>query len=316
MSWPGRDADGRRRARRRQILAGWPAVPSLLLTTPMFDKSWLADAGGSVRGWNVSEDRADLAHADAVVFHLPQVTGIVQLAKPPGQLWIGITAECDVYYPRQRAPALLDRLDVVASYHQDSDFPLNYTSPTRLGDLFAPPADKDDDALVCALISNGHSRSDREAHVTALEHHLPVHHYGRWRSTHRGLDAGRQTKLDILRRYRFNLAYENCIDHDYVTEKWFDCLATGCVPVYLGAPNIADFAPSPDSYVDASRFADAGTLARHLRAVAASPQAYARYFEWKTQPLPAAFTRLFENQEIPFLHRLCAWLDRERAAPD
>ncbi len=207
---------------------------------------------------------------------------------------------------------MLDRLDVVASYHQDADFPLNYTSPTRLADLLAPPPEKDD-ALVCALISNGHSRSDREANVVALEQHLPVHHYGRWRSTHRGFDAGRKTKLDILRRYRFNLAYENCIDRDYVTEKWFDCLASGCVPVYLGAPNIADFAPSSDSYIDATKFADAAALAHHLRELAASPQAYAHHFDWKQRPLPPAFTRLFEGQEIPFLRRLCAWLDGERA---
>ena len=58
----------------------------------MFDKSWLADAGGSVPGWAVSEDGATFPSADAVVFHLPQVLGIPGLRKPPGQLWIGVIA--------------------------------------------------------------------------------------------------------------------------------------------------------------------------------------------------------------------------------
>ena len=115
---------------------------------------------------------------------------------------------------------------------------------------------------------------------------------GRWRRTHWEADGGRETKLEVLRRYRFNLAFENCIDRDYVTEKWFDCLLAGCVPVYAGAPNIADFAPGPDSYVDALAF---------------EPEALARH-------LPAAFTRLFEGQDKSFLHQLCAWLDAERAA--
>jgi hypothetical protein len=312
MNWPGRDAASTRRVRRRQLIAGFPARPLLLLTTRMFDKSWLADAGGSVPGWDVSENVADLPRANAVTFHLPQVRGMALMPKPQGQLWIGISAECDVYYPLQIDPALLARLDVVASYHQDSDFPLNYTSPATLRGLLQPPPPKDDDALICALISNGASRSGREARVLELERHLPVAHYGRWRSTHRRLDRGRATKLDILRRYRFNLAYENCIDHDYVTEKWFDCLLAGCVPVYLGAPNIADFAPSLDCYIDATWFPDAAALAAYIRD-AASPDRYARFFDWKWRPLPPAFVNLFEGQTEPFLRRLCAWLDGERA---
>jgi len=314
MSWPGVDRDGQRRARRRALLAGMPARPRLLLTTPMFDKSWLADAGGSVPGWDVSEDPRTLAQAHVVVFHLPQVSGIERLRKPPGQLWIGISAECDVYYPGQCDPALLARLDAVASYHQESDFPLNYTCPATLEGLLRPAPPKNDEDLVCALISNGDSRSGREARVIALEQELPVHHYGRWRSTHRREDAGRGTKLALLGRYRFNLAYENCIDRDYVTEKWFDCLLAGCVPVYLGAPNIADFAPAPDSYVDASRFPDAARLAAHLRALAAAPAAYNAMFEWKRRSLPARFSALFADQQRPFLQRLCEWLERERGA--
>ena len=313
MTWPGADRDGTRQQRRRAALARWPARPRLVLTTPMFDRSWLADAGGSVPGWEVSERAADMAAAQAVVFHLPQVRGIEHAPKPPGQVWIGVSAECDVYYPHQRDPAVLDRLDVVASYHRDSDFPINYTSPGRLPELLRPAPPKDDAHLVCAFISNAASRSEREARVLALEAELPLHHYGLWRTTHRIDDRGRASKLAVLARYRFNLAYENCIDRDYVTEKWFDCLLAGCVPVYLGAPNIADFAPAPDSYVDASAFADARALAAHLRALAADPARYAACFAWKQRPLPPAFVRLFAHQELPFLHRLCAWLDAERA---
>lgn len=314
MSWSGADLDGSRGRRRRAALARLPVRPRLLLTTPMFDKSWLTDAGGTVPGWDVSEDLQTLHAAHVVVFHLPQVSGIVEFEKPAGQIWIGVSAECDVYYPQQRDPALLARFDVVVSYHQDADFPLNYTSPAALPDLLRPAPPKNADDLVCALISNGHSRSDRERRVLDLERVLPVHHYGRWRPTHRIVDRGRATKLELLGRYRFNLAYENCIDRDYVTEKWFDCLVAGCVPVYLGAPNIADFAPAADSYVDATRFADASELGAYLRSLAASPAAYDAFFAWKQRPLPQRFARLFEGQEVPFLRRLCAWLEHERDA--
>ena len=314
MSWSGADLDGSRRRRRRAALALLPAQPRLLLTTPMFDKSWLTDAGGTVPGWDVSEDLQTLHTAHVVVFHLPQVSGIVELAKPAGQIWIGISAECDIYYPQQRDPALLARLDVLANYRQDSDFPLNYTCPATLAGLLRPAPPKNADDIVCAMISNEHSHSGREQRVLDLERALPVHHYGRWRQTHQMPDRGREAKLELLGRYRFHLAYENCIDRDYVTEKWFDCLLAGCVPVYLGAPNIADFAPAPDCYIDATRFTGASELGAHLRSLAASPAAYEAFFAWKRRPLPRRFTHLFEGQEVPFLRRLCAWLEQERDA--
>lgn len=313
MSWPGHDRDGLRRSRRRDLLAAFPARPLLLLTTPMFDKSWLAVAGGSVPGWDVSEDVATFGSANAVVFHLPQVVNIRNVPKPPGQVWVGVTAECDVNYPRQADPGLLSCLDVVASYHQDSDFPINYTAPGRLREMLLPAPPKSDDALVCAFISNADPRSNRGARVLELQRHLPVHHYGRWPATHGRALPGRAAKLDVLRRYRFALAFENAVAHDYVTEKWFDCLLAGCVPVYFGAPNVAEFAPARDSYIDAREF-DAATLAQQLRDAAASEARYAGYFAWKHRPLPTSFAQLFEDQEVPFLHRLCAWLDAERAA--
>lgn len=45
--------------------------------------------------------------------------------------------------------------------------------------------------------------------------------------------GGRQ-KTKLLRSYRFSLAFENSETPDYITEKFFDALMAGAVPVYLG----------------------------------------------------------------------------------
>ncbi len=37
---------------------------------------------------------------------------------------------------------------------------------------------------------------------------------------------------------------------DYVTEKLYDAFVAGCVPLYLGAPNIANLLPDPDAIID------------------------------------------------------------------
>ena len=48
-------------------------------------------------------------------------------------------------------------------------------------------------------------------------------------------------KIDALKDYRFSFAMENDCYESYFTEKLHDCLLTGTMPIYLGAPNIGDF---------------------------------------------------------------------------
>ena len=50
-------------------------------------------------------------------------------------------------------------------------------------------------------------------------------------SGNRSLAQG-ESKMDVFRRYRFCIAMENTVAHDYVTEKLWDALAAGCVPIY------------------------------------------------------------------------------------
>jgi hypothetical protein len=51
--------------------------------------------------------------------------------------------------------------------------------------------------------------------------------------SYRGLAA---SKIDIMRRYRYCLAFENQRQPGYVTEKLLDCFVAGSVPLYWGAP--------------------------------------------------------------------------------
>lgn len=61
------------------------------------------------------------------------------------------------------------------------------------------------------------------------------------------------SKMDVLAQYRFSLCLENMPMTGYLTEKIFDCLYAGTVPIYLGAPDIEDLLPA-EAYIDARRF--------------------------------------------------------------
>jgi hypothetical protein len=49
-------------------------------------------------------------------------------------------------------------------------------------------------------------------------------------------------KLEYLKRYRFNLCPENSNNNGYVTEKIFEAINSGCIPIYWGSDNN----PEPD----------------------------------------------------------------------
>lgn len=57
-------------------------------------------------------------------------------------------------------------------------------------------------------------------------------------------------KLATIRNYKFALCFENGSYPGYVTEKIIDCLVAGVIPVYLGAPDIAEHVPL-SAFIDA-----------------------------------------------------------------
>ena len=82
-------------------------------------------------------------------------------------------------------------------------------------------------------------------------------------------------KWDGLAPYRFSLAIENCREPDYWTEKIADCFLARTVPLYDGAPNIADYFPAESILrIDTE---DPESVAAVVARVLAEPEAlYAR----------------------------------------
>lgn len=77
------------------------------------------------------------------------------------------------------------------------------------------------------------------------------------------IGPNRKSKHMTLHEYRFCIAYENSIEPDYISEKIFDCFYSGCVPVYMGAPNITDYIPQ-NAFIDWRHFRSYDRLYRYL----------------------------------------------------
>ncbi len=71
-------------------------------------------------------------------------------------------------------------------------------------------------------------------------------------------------KGTVLSRYKYALCFENELDSPgYITEKIFDCLFCGTVPVYLGANNIGQYIPV-DCFIDMRKFTGFSDLYAYL----------------------------------------------------
>ncbi|WP_219222330.1 glycosyltransferase family 10 domain-containing protein [Vibrio sp. T187] len=74
-------------------------------------------------------------------------------------------------------------------------------------------------------------------------------------------------KLDIYRGYKFSLCYENAVGlTGYVSEKIFDCLFSGCVPIYLGADNISEHIPR-ECFIDMREFDSISELFEYMESM-------------------------------------------------
>lgn len=101
--------------------------------------------------------------------------------------------------------------------------------------------------------------------VTLLQRMFPqlVKQYG----TYRGHT---KDKLKTLSEYKFSVCYENNSDaNGYISEKIFDCLKARIVPIYYGAPNVAEYVDA-DTYIDRRDFKTEADLAHFLTSMTES----------------------------------------------
>ena len=242
--------------------------------------------------------------ADAVVFHVPDLQNISTLPKRAGQIWIAWSLESAVNYPVLEDPDFLKRIDLIISYARSADIWCSYIPDLSIWNDVrgsAVPA-KTEAAPIAMFQSAPHDRSGRSAYTIDLMTRLPIDSYGAIFKTRQlpVADNGRQTKLDTIARYKFCLAMENSIAPDYVTEKVYDGLLVGTVPIYLGAPNIDDFLPGERSIIKVTDFSGPAELARYVKALAEDENAYREYFAWREKPLLDRFVDLATTRVHPF----------------
>lgn len=244
-------------------------------------------------------EREDLNKVDVVIFDLPFLRGeYMEIKKPANQIWVGWLLESLRVYPW--IPAVYDKFDLIMSYRMDSDIPIPYFCSDFLTGLRTSPVEKSKG--LCSFVGSSVNLSNRLQYLEELWKYMAIDSFG-WRKNTEIPDRNYRTKQEVSRHYHFTIAFENSISDDFVTEKFFDPMLVGSLPIYLGAGNIEKFAPADHCYLNARDYSPK-ELAGYLTELENNPREYASWFAWKEKPFRPAFVEMLESVREHFMLRL------------
>lgn len=102
-----------------------------------------------------------------------------------------------------------------------------------------------------------------------------LHNMDREELTRRHADDWHASKIRFLGQYKFNIAFENCNSHGYITEKLTDAFLANTIPIYWGSEG--DLAPFPkDAVVLAQDYPDEESLVARIREINENDAEYLR----------------------------------------
>lgn len=201
---------------------------------------------------------------------------------------------------------------VVMTTALDSDVPAGYFSWAEYNFMEQPePKSADYDAI--AVISNCNAKSFRIQAIRAIEK-LGIR-VGKFGQCFRQRLIG--DKIQQIKRYKFVLAFENSIYQDYVTEKFFQTLVAGSVPVVIGAPNIMDFQPQQNTILHIKSMDDIPQIVQHMKYLLENDDEYQKMLSWKSVGPSDKFLALVDMAVVHSTCRLCIhaadryWLELE-----
>eukprot|EP00899_Mesostigma_viride_P015645 jgi/Mesvir1/24081/Mv10803-RA.1 len=236
---------------------------------------------------------------DAVWYHVPDIHRR-RISRPrPDVVLVAVSYESSGNYPLLKSRAFMSQFDIEQTYRVtapmlpvhlpmlfDNGAWLHPEDATQAKGFFRPPLPTAEKLKAIVTVnSNCHTKNHREELVKRLMDGFEVHSYGSCLKNRNDTIPRHvpNTNIPLYSKYRFCVAMENSNTVDYVSEKVYEALNAGCVPLYLGAPNIQEFLPYEVSrmIVDRRRFATEGEYFAEIQRLMHDDEAYEEYMAWR-----------------------------------
>eukprot|EP01012_Entosiphon_sulcatum_P064551 TRINITY_DN93389_c0_g1_i1.p1 TRINITY_DN93389_c0_g1~~TRINITY_DN93389_c0_g1_i1.p1 ORF type:complete len:484 (-),score=19.87 TRINITY_DN93389_c0_g1_i1:67-1518(-) len=249
-------------------------------------------------------NRPNLLAADAVIFKpekLPASFSAEPFPPRNRQYWALMYDDAPSHVASLLGQSRVGIFNITIGYLRSATIPMSWgPSLDRLFEKPLPIGERVAGAPVVWVAQNCKAPNRRHEYVQLLMRHIDVHSYGfclhninfpKGVRTSRTAAHMQLTKMGtvpmvdsslemILAQYKFHLTFETDNCEDYVTEKFYRALYTGGVPVVMGAPNIANYAPK-HSFIRADDFPGPKALAGFLHAINQNATAFDAFLDYK-----------------------------------
>ncbi|XP_078069811.1 4-galactosyl-N-acetylglucosaminide 3-alpha-L-fucosyltransferase 9-like [Mustelus asterias] len=233
----------------------------------------------NIRNCRLTADRSLYNKSHAVLFHHADISGdlsnLPKTPRPSFQKWIWLNMESPSLSPKNTR--LNQIFNLTLTYRRDSDIEVPYGS-LKLNQVpfnFKLPTKSH---LVCWVVSHWNNNFARVKYYNEFRKYINI-------STHGhafGKRLVRDKLMPTISSCKFYLAFENAIHKDYITEKMYNPLRAGTVPVVLGPPrkNYENYILG-DSFIHVDDFHSAKELADYLHKLDGNEDLYMHYFKWR-----------------------------------
>lgn len=291
---------------------------------PNCEYDMLAEEHPQSNGGVIRDPDFDISGADVVLFYLVDLAGghypanyILPRNKPEGQLWFAMCAE-----PMVRPETNIDcrlvndtktmsRMDGYSSFSMASDFPA-VQDPVEEEMLRQDPPDFASRGSELATMTISDCKSPgRSAWMDEMFEAFEARGKGdailSYGDCHNNAEEpGKSQETHWINREAarpFKLVGENTMESGYVTEKVWDALAEGSIPVYWGAPEVKDWVP-PGSILYAPDYSVQDLVDKMIAFDAADFEAA---YAWKKKPVSewGGWTEAWQNSHYTLLPRFC-----------
>ncbi|KAK3607183.1 hypothetical protein CHS0354_007098 [Potamilus streckersoni] len=248
-----------------------------------------------------STDHVDLKSSDAIIFHLYDIwaenwilntTKIVPIPnyRHPSQVWVIVNME-----PLGHLWGNLDILNGLfnwtMTYRGDSTHLMAYGKIHRLNAKESNEYHSEKKVnyfrqkhkSAVAMMSNCKDYARRYKLIKQVQKYLVLDLFGKCYGNLCGSNSNDPFDdkcHDILKQYRFYLAFENSFCKDYVTEKYWLSLKREQIPI-VNWKHVNLSLVIPKSYINVYDFHDIDSFGKYIRLVNSNETLYNSYFEWK-----------------------------------
>lgn len=243
--------------------------------------------------WTTQKSEYNQSHA--VLFHLYNNIGnkdfvLKDLPRRDNldQKWVLMAREPQAFYYPEQLKQLKDLFNLTVTFQRDSDVVIPYGgywkhSPGSLAYRAKMKLDylTGKNKKVAWVVSNCKTSSKREDYVEELQKYIAVDIYGKCGNLSTHTKSANGFRDEIAKQYKFYIAFENSDCDDYISEKFWNSLHIGIIPIVRGQRAKFKQLTPPNSFIHTDSFITPKNLAKYLNEISSDATLFHKHHEWR-----------------------------------